>query len=88
MGKYRVYIIVNKEGRRYIGLSEDICKRLDDHNAGVLQWTARRGPWSLTWCSCEMSLVDARGLESKMKHQKGGAGLLRLMEEYGSPSGS
>jgi putative endonuclease len=81
---YQVYIIQNLGGKRYIGLSEDVSKRVNDHNDGVSKWTKGKGPWSLHWTSRAISLTDARKLENLMKKQKGGDGLLKLMSEYGS----
>jgi len=57
---YCVYVLQNNQGRRYIGLSEDLQLRLDQHNAGVSRWTKDRGPWKLIWQSTELSLSDAR----------------------------
>ncbi len=71
---YRVYVIQNPQSRYYIGLSDDVPRRVDDHNAGVSTWTRDRGPWSLVWQSAEMSLGNARRLENELKRQKGGAG--------------
>jgi len=85
---YRVYIIENQDGKIYIGISEDIENRLLQHNAGVSKWTAKYGPWTLKWNSYIMSLGDARKAENKMKRQKGGNGLLTLMDVYGEKSGS
>ena len=75
---YRVYLLSNPAGRHYIGLSEDVELRLNQHNSGVSQWTRNRGPWRLLWQSDEFSLAEARRLESLLKRQKGGAGLYRL----------
>ncbi len=75
---YRVYVIQNLGGRLYIGVSEDIQIRLNDHNTGVSQWTKCRGPWELVWTSNEMSLGEALKLEKLLKRQKGGSGLYRL----------
>jgi len=85
---YRVYILVNADGKRYIGLSENVSKRLADHNSGISKWTAKHGPWALQWVSQEFSLSEARWLESKMKRQKGGVGLHTLMKRFGQTSGS
>lgn len=85
---YRVYVLLNVDKRRYIGLSEDVHRRLLDHNSGVSKWTAKHVPWQLEWVSRELNLGDARRLENKLKRQKGGDGLQRLMEEFGSSSGS
>jgi putative endonuclease len=72
---YQVYILQNAAGRFYIGLSEDIRVRLQQHNDGVSKWTRSRGPWNLLWTSTPMSLSEARKLESLLKRQKGGVGL-------------
>jgi putative endonuclease len=84
---YRVYVLRNAEGRGYIGVTDDVNRRLVQHNQGVSKWTRGRGPWILEWSSTPRSLGDARALENLMKRQKGGAGLETLMQQQGS-SGS
>lgn len=39
---WQVYIVRNEEGRRHIGLSEDVEWRLGQHNARVSKWTRKR----------------------------------------------
>jgi len=81
---YHVYLIETPQGRRYIGLSEDVEQRLQDHNSGVSTWTRRRGPWKLKWISHKQSdLSSARKLENLLKRQKGGLGLQPLLETNG-----
>jgi putative endonuclease len=75
---YRVYVIRNEAGRIYIGISEDIQKRLIDHNTGLSEWTKAKGPWKLIWSSDEMNLSEALRFEKLLKRQKGGLGLYRL----------
>jgi putative endonuclease len=82
MKSYQVYLIENPSDRRYIGLSENVMKRLEDHNNGVSKWTAKYVPWSLVWTSNEMGLSDARRLENLLKRQKGGNGLSFLLDKY------
>ena len=82
MKLYRVYLIENAVGRRYIGISENVDKRLTDHNAGLSKWTAKHVPWQLVWASRETSLSEARKLENLLKRQKGGDGLQRLLADY------
>ena len=72
--KHRVYVIQNPSGRFYIGLSDDIERRVANHNSGVSKWTRARGPWVLAWVSEWMSLGNARRLENELKRQKGGSG--------------
>jgi len=75
---YRVYVIQNREGKFYIGLSDDVARRVEQHNAGSSKWTKGKGPWKLVWCSEAMNLSEARKLELLLKRQKGGAGFSRL----------
>ena len=85
--EYQVYVIENSEGRYYIGLSEDVHVRLEQHNSGISQWTRNRGPWKLVWRSEPQTLSEARKLERRLKAQKGGMGF-RLMTGLERSSGS
>ena len=71
---YQVYVLQNAEGRFYIGLTQEVGVRLQQHNTGVSNWTRFRGPWSLVWTSPLLSLTEARKLENHLKRQKGGRG--------------
>jgi predicted GIY-YIG superfamily endonuclease len=85
--QYQVYVIQNLAGRYYIGISENVSHRVEQHNAGISQWTKGRGPWSLIWTSEAKSLTEARNLENTLKKQKSGAGFFRLTGMT-RPSGS
>jgi len=81
---HHVYLIENSQGRRYIGLSENVEQRLQDHNSGVSTWTRHRAPWTLGWISHKQSdLRSARKLENLLKRQKGGLGLQPLLKTNG-----
>jgi putative endonuclease len=84
---YRVYVLQNEAGRRYIGLSENPNLRLQQHNSDLSQWTRNRGPWKLIWQSASFSLSDARKLENKLKRQGGGQGFYSITK-LPSPEGS
>ena len=84
---YGVYLLRNTTGLRYIGISEDVMRRLDDHNRGKSRWTKSRRPWTLVWQSPPLSLTEARKLENLLKRQKGGDGLEPLLALWGA-SGS
>jgi predicted GIY-YIG superfamily endonuclease len=75
---YRVYILRNPPGRHYIGLTENVGVRLQQHNVGESKWTARHRPWTLIWQSDELDLGAARKLENLLKRQKGGSGFYQL----------
>jgi len=76
---YRVYVIRNRVGKFYIGLSDDIGRRINQHNVGHSKWTRGKGPWTLIWQSEEMNLSSARKLELLLKRQKGGDGFYRMI---------
>ncbi len=84
---YRVYLLRNATGLKYIGISSDVARRLQDHNTGKSRWTKSRGPWTLVWQSRPLSLTEARKLENLLKRQKGGDGLEPLLALWGE-SGS
>ena len=71
---YRVYVLQNRAGKFYIGLTDDVSRRIEQHNCGVSRWTRGKGPWILRWTSEVLSLTDARKLENALKRQKGGKG--------------
>ena len=76
---YQVYVLQNPAGKFYIGLSEDIQLRLQQHNTGVSKWTKKYiGPWSIVWNSQWLSLTEARKLENLLKQQKGGVGFYKM----------
>ena len=46
--KVALYILENKEGNFYIGQTNDLDRRLAQHNdTSKVSWAARRGPWEL-----------------------------------------
>ncbi len=75
---YRVYLIEN-----LTGISDDVERRVRDHNEGKSKWTKSRGPWRLVWISLPQSFLgEARKLENRLKRQKGGAGLHPLLDQF------
>ena len=77
---YCCYVLWSRAaGRYYIGVTEDVDKRLAEHNAGVSKWTHRHaGTWTLAWQKEFPSLGDARRFENRLKAQKGGNGFHEL----------
>jgi putative endonuclease len=75
---YKVYVLKNSTGKFYVGVSEDVARRLEQHNAGESEWTAKFRPWAIAWTSDPMSLSSARRLENLLKKQKGGRGFYRI----------
>ena len=75
---YRVYVIQNREGKFYIGLSDDVGRRIDQHNSGASKCTKTKGPWQLVWQREVLSLSDARKLENRLKRQGRGKGFYSI----------
>jgi putative endonuclease len=73
-GGYRVYVLQNAAGTFYIGFSENVALRIQQHNAGLTRSTRSKGPWKLAWQSDDLPLPAARALELNLKRQKGGNG--------------
>jgi putative endonuclease len=75
---YFVYVLWSDVGMRfYIGLTEDIDHRIEQHNSGKSRWTTRyAGTWMLVWRQQFSSLGLARRFENRLKKQKGGNGFL------------
>ena len=73
---YFLYVLWSASGRKfYIGISEDLEKRLEQHNGEKrLGWTHRYRPWTLVHTERFDSYSDARKRELHVKKQKGGAG--------------
>jgi putative endonuclease len=75
---YRVYVLQNRERKFYIGLSDDVVRRVAQHNFGWSKWTKGKGPWKLVWQSDELSLSEARTLENRLKRQGRGRGFYSM----------
>jgi len=75
---YRVYVLQNSKGKFYVGVTEDVAKRLAQHNAGGSQWTGGKGPWRLVWESELLPLGAARKLENRLKRQGRGWGFYAI----------
>ncbi len=75
---YRVYVLQNAEGRFYVGVAEDVARRLQQHNRGESRWTKARGPWRVVWQSQELALTEARKLENRLKRQGRGKGFYMI----------
>ena len=89
---YWVYVVWSDACRRfYIGVTDDVERRVRQHNEGISRWTRGRGPWRLVWQQRCADLGEARRLENRLKRQKGGKGFYQitgLAEADFRPSGS
>ncbi len=68
MKNYTVYVIESKEGYRYTGITEDIEKRLVEHNNKLLSfWTKRGSNWKIIYSETYNNKQDALKREQWLK---------------------
>ena len=73
---YYVYLLLNEEGRRYIGYTSDLRKRLLEHNSGKVISTQGH-QWELLYYEAYKSKKDALIRERRLKD---GRAKYRLIE--------
>jgi len=63
-----VYLIKSKSDRSiYIGLTNNLKRRLKEHNSGKTFSTKSKIPWELIYCEIYKSAEDAKKREESLK---------------------
>jgi putative endonuclease len=76
---FYVYALVSEiDNRIYVGFSQDISKRLKEHNSGKTKSTKAYRPWKLLYTEKLATREEARARE---KYFKSGIGKERLKEK-------
>lgn len=57
-------------GRYYIGSTDNVERRLDEHNSGKSVYTSQSRPFELMYQQEYNSLAEARKVERKLKRMK------------------
>jgi len=66
-----LYILESETtGRFYIGSTDDLDRRLAEHQRGQTPSTRGRGPWKLVYTEKFVSLLEAHRRELEIKHWK------------------
>lgn len=82
---FKVYIIKNAiTGRKYVGSTNNLDRRLIEHNCGHTKSTATKGKWRLIHSETFENEIDTRKRERQIKSYKGGNALTRLLSRDGS----
>ncbi|HBC72656.1 TPA: endonuclease [Candidatus Amesbacteria bacterium] len=77
---FYTYILRNTySGRHYIGSTNDISRRLSEHNRGQNISTRRRGEWILIYKEEYSIPIEAKQREKVLKSYKGGNAMKRLL---------
>jgi putative endonuclease len=67
-----VYVLwSDKLGKRYVGCTEDVGKRLKEHNAGRTPFTRRGVPWIVVHSEQIETVAEARKRERFLKSGAG-----------------
>jgi len=75
---YYVYVLKSeKDENLYVGSTNDLRRRLSDHNLGTVKSTKSRKPFTLRYYEAYYSENDARGRESSLKKDGKALGQLK-----------
>ena len=76
-----VYILQSVNKKYYIGCTQDIYRRLHEHNRGLSKYTRNKGPWMLKYKEEYESLCLARKRERQIKSWKKREAIERLVNK-------
>jgi putative endonuclease len=68
---FSIYVIQSKEGIRYTGHTDDLDRRLSEHNNGLNFYTRRGTEWKVIYTE---SFADRSDAMRREKYLKSGAG--------------
>ena len=77
---YYLYIIQNKEANYYTGTTNNLKRRLKEHNKGKSIATKNRGPWKLVYSEKFKTRSAAMKREYYIKSQKSRAFISKLIK--------
>ena len=67
-----VYIIKSKiDSSYYVGFTNDLKRRIAEHNGGLVRFTSSRIPYTLIWYSAFVDKCKALNFEKYLKHGSG-----------------
>ena len=82
MKRYTVYIIKSEEGYIYSGVTENLKKRLKEHNEKLLSfWTKRGNDWKLVYKEEFENSKDAYKKEKWLKTGVGRGFIKNILEK-------
>ena len=68
---WRVYILKSMEKLIYVGMTQDVTKRLEEHNSGNSYYTKRGTNWKMVYSETFDSSEEARKREKYFKNTAG-----------------
>ena len=78
-----VYVLRSlKNNNLYVGLSDDLIKRLREHNRGLNFSTKPYRPWRIIHYEAYLNRLDAERREKYLKTSQGARLLKHMLKEY------
>ena len=79
---YHVYVLKSVRARKsYVGVTDDIKRRLKEHNSGKMRFTKRYKPWELLHSEEYQNLKEAGRREHYLKSGVGRRFLKKLFKD-------
>jgi putative endonuclease len=80
--QFYVYILQScVQGSFYIGQTNNISRRLSDHNKGFSKSTSRYAPWNLVWITAVEDRKSAMLMERELKSLKSRQRIIKHIAE-------
>ncbi|MBI2524232.1 GIY-YIG nuclease family protein, partial [Candidatus Peregrinibacteria bacterium] len=80
---HHVYLLESEStGKKYIGYTTDLKRRLAEHNAHKNVFTAKEQKWKLIYCETYVNKMDALGREKFLKSGSGWGFLKKQITYY------
>ena len=77
---FTTYILQNSETKRfYIGSTNNLQRRLEEHNRGQTKSTRQKGTWSIIYKEEFGTNIEAKRREKVIKSYKGGNAFKKLL---------
>ena len=77
-----LYILQSKKnGSFYIGATENLPRRLQEHNTGNTLSTRNKGPWQIVFVQEYYTITEAKKIEIKLKKTKSRKIIERIIKE-------
>ncbi len=68
---YYVYVLKNNISKHYVGHTNNIERRIIEHNSGMSPYTKNKGPWEIIYTETYESRGEAMKREKFLKSGKG-----------------
>ena len=83
-----MYVLENPQGRFYVGHTDDLSRRLGEHNdpcRSGTKYTRKHGPWVLVWSERHPDRPSAVRRERFIKGRKSAAWIRQYLLSRASP---